>query len=83
MLVIVILITANIFITQNISKCHFMENHDLNSLTILSSRFNIKAKDLKYIFDHICKDKHDSLLIDTTVNNKYRLRKNVYELIDY
>ena len=59
------------------------KNHDLNSLTILSSRFNIKAKDLKYIFDHICKDKHDSLLIDTTVNNKYRLRKNVYELIDY
>ena len=59
------------------------KNHDLNSMAILSSRFNIKSKDLKYIFEHICKDKHDSLLIDTMRDGKYRLRKNVYETIEY
>ena len=59
------------------------KNHDLNSMSILSSRFNIKTKDLKYIFDHICKDKHDSLLIDTMRDGKYKLRKNIYEIIEY
>ena len=59
------------------------KNHDLNSMAILSSRFNIKTKDLKYIFEHICKDKHDSLLIDTMRDSKYRLRKNLYEIIEY
>ena len=59
------------------------KNHDLNSMAILSSRFNIKTKDLKYIFDHICKDKHDSLLIDTMREGKYRLRKNIFICIEY
>ena len=59
------------------------KNHDLNSMSVLASRFNLKTKDLKYIFDHICKDKHDSLLIDTMRDNKHRLRKNVFECIEY
>ena len=59
------------------------KNHDLNSMSVLASRFNLKTKDLKYIFDHICKDKHDSLLIDTMRDNKHRLRKNIYKCIDY
>jgi len=58
-------------------------SHDLNALSILSNRFNIKTKDLKYIFDHVCKNKHDSLLIDTMRDNKHRLRKNIFELIPY
>jgi len=59
------------------------KNHDLNSMTILSSRFNIKAKDLKYIFDHICNDKHDSLLIDSMAPSQYKLRKNIFEPIPF
>jgi len=59
------------------------KSHDMNAMSILSSRFNIKTKDLKYIFDHICKDKHDSLLIDTMRDNKHRLRKNIFEIIPY
>ena len=59
------------------------KNHDLNSMAILSSRFNIKTRDLKYIFDHICKDKHDSLLIDTMRDGKFRLRKNIYDCVEY
>ena len=42
------------------------KNHDLNSLAILSSRFNIKTSDLRYIFNNICNKEHDSLIIDTT-----------------
>ena len=51
------------------------KSHDLNSMAVLASRFSISVKDLRYIFDHICKEKHDSLLIDTSRDNKYRLRK--------
>ena len=58
-------------------------NHDINSMTIIASRFGLKARDLKYIFDHICTDKHDSLLIDTMRDGQYRLRKNIYECIPY
>ena len=36
------------------------KNRDINSITVLASRFNLKAKDLKYTIDHICKDKPDS-----------------------
>ena len=58
------------------------KNHDINSLHVLASRFNLKAKDLKYIFDHICKDRHDSLLIDTT-RPDMRLRRNIFEKIEF
>ena len=58
------------------------KNHDINSMQVLASRFNLRAKDLKYIFDHICKDRHDSLLIDTT-RPDMRLRRNIFEKIDF
>ena len=58
------------------------KNHDLNSMSILASRFGLKTADLKYIFTHICSDPHDSLLIDTT-RPKQKLRKNIFEVINY
>ena len=58
------------------------KNHDLNALSHLSSRLGIKTKDLRYIFDHICTDRHDSLTIDTTRPKNY-LRKNLFEVIPY
>ena len=42
----------------------------------------IKTKDLRYIFDHICIDRHDSLTIDTTRPHQL-LRKNLFEVIPY
>ena len=59
------------------------KNNDINSMTIIASRFGLKGRDLKYIFDHICTDKHDSLLIDTMRDGVNRLRKNLYEPIPY
>ena len=58
------------------------KNHDLNSLSHLSSRLGIKTKDLRYIFDHICTQQHDSLIIDTTRPKQY-LGKILLEVIPY
>ena len=58
------------------------KNHDITSMNILASRFGLKNQDLKYIFTHICKEPRDSLLIDTT-RPKQRLRKNIYDVIDF
>ena len=49
------------------------KNHDITSMNVLASRVGLKSADLKYIFNHICKEPRDSLLIDTT--RKQRLRK--------
>ena len=57
------------------------KNHDITSMNVLASRFGLKSADLKYIFNHICKEPRDSLLIDNT--RKQRLRKNIYEVISF
>ena len=50
-------------------------------MNVLASRFGLKSADLKYIFNHICKEPRDSLLIDTA--RKQILRKNIYEVISF
>ena len=55
---------------------------DLNHMSILSSRFGLQNKDLKYIFDNILTDPHDSLLIDST-RPSCRFRKNIFEVLPY
>ena len=40
------------------------KNHDITSMIVLASNC-LKSADLKYIFNHICKEPRDSLLIDT------------------
>ena len=59
------------------------KGHDVNALTILSSRFGIKTKDLKYFFDRIATGKYDFIVIDTHRTGKLRIRKNLIEPIDY
>ena len=59
------------------------KGHDVNALTIISSRFGIKAKDLKYFFDKIANGKHDFIVIDTHRDGKLRIRKNLTEPIEY
>ena len=47
---------ANIVILWN--------NGDADSMAELSRKVGLQAKDLRYIFDNICTDFHDSLIID-------------------
>jgi len=50
------------------------KGHDVNALTILSSRFGIKTKDFKYFLDRIATGKYDFIVIDT-----HRLENLGYE----
>ena len=59
------------------------KGHDLNALTIMSNRFGIKTKDLKYFFEKIATGKHDFIVIDTHREGKFRIRKNFFEPIEY
>ena len=59
------------------------KGHDLSALTIMSSRFGIKSKDLRYFFEKIATGKHDFIVIDTHRGGKLRYRKNLTEPIDY
>ena len=51
-------------------------------MSSLARKFNIKPVALKYIFNHVLKTKFDSLYIDETRPEEYRLRKNVFEIIN-
>ena len=59
------------------------KGHDLTALAIMSSRFGIKAKDLKYFFEKVATGKHDFIVIDTHREGKLRIRKNLIEPVDY
>ena len=61
--------------------CFLFKNHDVESMTSIVRKFNIKIQDLRHIFNYVLKDKYDSLCIDETRPSEYRLRKNVYEII--
>jgi len=54
---------------------------DVNHMSILSSRFGLTPRNLRFIFDNILTDRHDSLLIDST-RPECRFRKNIYEVIN-
>ncbi len=65
---------ANIVILWN--------NGDADSMAELSRKVGLQAKDLRYIFDNICTDFHDSLIIDKS-RPYAKLRKNIFEVIPY
>ena len=54
---------------------------DVNHMSILASRFGLTPRDLKWIFDNILTDRHDSLLIDST-RPECRYRKNIFEKLN-
>ena len=64
------------------SHVFLWRSNDLNHLTILSSRFGLNQKDLKYIFDNLLTDPHDSLLIDST-RPSCRFRMNIFEIFPF
>jgi hypothetical protein len=60
--------------------CFLFKNHDIESMSSIARKFNIKVADLKQIFSTF--GKFDSLCIDDSRPPEYRLRKNIYEIID-
>ena len=55
------------------------KNIDLECLRSLARKFNIRLEDLKTIFKTFTK--YDSLCIDDSRDIKYRLRKNIFEIL--
>ena len=65
---------ANIVILWN--------NGDADSMAELSRKVGLTSKDLKYIFDNVCTEFHDSLIIDKS-RSYAKLRRNIFEVIPY
>ena len=57
-------------------------NGDADSMAELSRKVGLTSKDLKYIFDNICTEFHDSLIIDKS-RPYAKLRRNLFELKPY
>jgi len=55
------------------------KNSDIDMLSTLAKKFNLKACDLKTIFDTFTNT--DSLIIDDTREKHLRLRKNLFQII--
>ena len=58
------------------------KNNDIESMASIARKFNIKSQTLKYIFNHVLQTKYDSLCIDDTRPVEYRLRKNIFDIIE-
>ena len=43
----------------------------------------IKYEDLKQLFRRYCDSYYDMIMIDMSKDTPYRIRKNIYEVIDY
>ena len=61
--------------------CFLFKNHDVESMSSLARKFNIKILTFKYLFNHVLESKYDSLCIDETRDPEYRLRKNIFDII--
>jgi len=77
-------ITQNVYdlmpqIRRLANICFLFKNNDIESMSSLARKFNIKVQDLKSIFSKFTK--YDSLFIDDTRPQEYRLRKNIYEIM--
>ena len=52
-------------------------------LQTISNRVGVKYEHLKKMFKKHCKKFYDMLMIDMTKDTPYRIRRNIYEVIDY
>ena len=41
--------------------CFLFKNHDVESMTSIARKFNIKIQDLRHIFNYVLTNKYDSL----------------------
>ena len=57
-------------------------NGDADSMAELSRKVGLTSKDLKYFFENICTEFHDSLIIDKA-RPYAKLRRNLFEVIPY
>lgn len=83
----IIIIVQNLYDTLPICRriadiVILFNNHDAEFMKTLSKKFSIPLDDFKYIFKNLITEKTDSLLIDESRPEKYRLRKNIYEIIN-
>jgi len=71
-------------IARKCANCFLLykPNSDLE-ITQFANRTGIKKDDLHHIFKHICNDTYDSLFVDLTINSPCKLRKNVYQPIEF
>jgi hypothetical protein len=52
-----------------------------NEVSLLENRTGLAKGSLKVLFETICTDPRDCLVVDHTINSPARLRKNVFEVI--
>ena len=52
-------------------------------LQTIANRVGIEHKDLKALFKQHCNNFYDMIFLDMTQDTPYRVRKNIYEVIDY
>jgi len=69
-------------VLRRVANVIFMwENNDLIQLSHMAKKFNILPQQLKYVFNHICKERTDSFCI-SDVTSHARYRKNIFEKIE-
>jgi hypothetical protein len=54
-----------------------------NELQTISNRVGVKYEDLRYMFKTYANNFFDMLFIDLTKDTPYRIRRNIYDVIDY
>ena len=50
---------------------------------LIANRVVIKPEIFKYLFKKFCLNYYDSIMVDLTKDSPYKIRKNIYEVIDY
>lgn len=54
-----------------------------NELQTISNRVGIKYEDLRHLFKKYANDFFDHIFIDMTKDTPYRIRRNIYDVIEY
>ena len=55
---------------------------DLDSMSTLGRRISLDKKKIKHVFDNICPNWHDSLMVNFTKGAPYRYSRNLFEKIE-
>jgi len=56
-------------------------NHDQEHMSKIAKKCNLTVKQIKYIFNNICTEFTDCILIDETRTPDYKFRKTLFEVI--
>jgi hypothetical protein len=67
--------TANVFILY--------QPRSKTELKTISNRVGVNCDDLKAMFKQHCGNYYDMIMLDMSKDSPYRIRKNIFEMIDY